>query len=209
MVHIDTDFPHLYYQQGKMPVLVTSDGFTVVESDSIARYLLDKYNDKPPSCIPSNLYERSLSDQICRVHDIYISPIQGCMYKAPGSIFSTFGTDRKAALAELKRQLLGIEQMLPSLDSHTSQGASRPFLCGSEISLADATLYPTLIFCEFMLPQFFGWSRGDYMGKRLSAWFDRMGAVPAAKAVREEMMAPLEGWKANGRFDPIVKEMAV
>ena len=190
-----------------MPVLVTSDGFSVIESDSIARYLLDKYIDKPPSLIPTNLLERSLSDQICRVHDIYISPIQGCMYKAPGTAFSTFGTDRKAALAELKRQLLGIESMLPSLDLHTKLGAKRPFLCGSEISLADVTLFPTIIFCEFMLPQFFGWNRGDYLGTRLSAWFDRMSTEPAAAAVKAEMMAPLEGWKANGRFEPIIKEM--
>ena len=59
-----------------------------------------------------------------------------------------------------------------------------------------------------MLPQFFGWSRGDYLGARLSAWYDRMSTESEAAAVKEEMMAPLEGWKANGRFEPIIKEMS-
>jgi glutathione S-transferase len=62
-----------------MPILVTSDGFTIIESDCIARYLLDKYKDLPPHFNGRELYERSLSDQICRVHDIYISPIQVVM----------------------------------------------------------------------------------------------------------------------------------
>lgn len=191
-----------------MPVLVTSDGFSIVESDCIARYLLDKHSNTPPTLIPSNLYEKSLSDQICRVHDVYISPIQGCMYKAPGTMFSTFGTDRKAALAELKRQLVGIESMLASLDSHTTLGANRPFLCGSEISLADITLFPTILFCDFMLPLFFGVKREEYLGVRLRNWYDYMSTLPSVVDVKAEMMPPLDGWIRSGRFDPIIKEMA-
>ena len=193
---------------GKMPLLVTGDGFSVVESDSIARFLLDKYRDLPPSFTPRNIYERSLSEQITRVHDVYISPIQGCMYKAPGTPFSIYGTDRKAALYELKRQLFGIENMLPSIDNCAPEGADRTYLCGSEVSLADVTLYPTIVFCVYMLPKFFQWSLTDFLGPRLLKWYNTMSDQKEEfKQVNTEIITVLEGWRERGRWDPILEEM--
>lgn len=118
--------------QGKMPLLLADGGFPIPESDSICRYLTEKYKSSGAPFILTNLKRQSLSDQICRIHDIYISPIQGCMYRAPGSKFAVFGTDRKAALIELKNQLQIIEKLIDSLDIK-KQGN---FLCGDEISLA-------------------------------------------------------------------------
>jgi hypothetical protein len=93
------------------------------------------------------------------------------MYKESGFVFSSFGTNRKAALDELLRQLQGIEQnMLPSIDSLSPEGSERLFLCGDEISLADATLFPTMVFCTFMLPQFFSIKNEQFMGPRLTKW---------------------------------------
>ena len=84
--------------QGKMPLLVTDADDVIIESDCIARYIIAKYNEVKPTFILPNLHEEALSNQICRIHDIYITSIQGCMYKANGTIFSSFGTDRKAAI---------------------------------------------------------------------------------------------------------------
>jgi glutathione S-transferase len=57
--------------QGKMPLLVTGDGMPIPESDTICRYLLEKY-PQGPSFQPTNLNQKMLSEQICRTHDVYI-----------------------------------------------------------------------------------------------------------------------------------------
>lgn len=104
--------------QGKMPALLADDGrFPLCESDTICRYIMQKYNDVGPSFYPSHPMQLALSEQLTRLLDIYVGSIQGCVYKAPGSVFGSFGTDRKAAFAELKKQLLGMEQLLDKFAS--------------------------------------------------------------------------------------------
>ena len=60
---------------GKIPLYLTSNGLPIPESDCIARYMVEKYS-QGESFIPASMEMRSLSEQICRCHDIYISPIQ-------------------------------------------------------------------------------------------------------------------------------------
>lgn len=194
---------------GKMPAFITSSNDCIPESDTIARYILEKYPNSP-TFISSNIDVKYLSEKLCRFHDIYISSIQGCMYRAPGSVFGAFGTDRVTALNELKKLLIMIENEINKFETNHEQelGKLGPFLCGSEVSLCDVTLYPTMIFCMFMLPQFFGWQKEEFLGPRLSNWYDFMTtSVPFAKAVHDEMMVPLNSWKESGRFTPIVAEM--
>jgi len=194
--------------QGKMPLLVDNEDIIIPESDTICRYIIDKYASTGPSFIPQDLLLRSLNEQICRLHDIYITPIQACMYRAPGSVFSSFGTNRFAALDELKKQLVNTEQLLAHFDKLISRNKKGNFLCGEEISLADATLYPTMVFCTFMLPQFFNCKESEFMGPRLQEWWNFMSQeVSASREVGQEMMEALEGWKSSGRFQPIVSEV--
>lgn len=197
---------------GKIPVLVMGDtGLALPESDTICRYLMDKYGNVPPTYIPESVEQRVLSEEISRTHDMYISVVQGAMYKAPGTPYSIYGQDRRAALSELRRQFGRIETMLSQFYEKYPQHAGGKFLCGREISLADATLYPTAIFAMFMLPQFFGWKEADVLGPRLTEWFGYMGSgeVPEGRKVKEEMEAALEGWKMSGRWDPIIAEMSL
>ena len=196
--------------QGKMPLLLSEPNqYPIVESDCIARYLLEKYHDHGPSFIPSHIMQRSLSDQICRVLDLYISPVQGSMYKASGTSFSIYGTSRSEALMELKRQLHVIETLLTTFEHHYPQLSSNTYLCSDEISLADVSLYPTIIFCVFMLPQIIGWDVSVFLGPRLQQWWNFMnsGEVPIAIVVRKEIEIVLHAWKDSGRFDPIAMEL--
>jgi len=55
--------------QGKIPLLVTSDGLSIPESDVIARFLCDKHISIAPSFVPPTLRQRLLSDLIVRTHD--------------------------------------------------------------------------------------------------------------------------------------------
>ena len=193
---------------GKVPLLVTSDELKIPESDTICRFLIDRHISIPPSFTPETQRQRLLSELIVRTHDIYISPIQGAMYRAPGSIFGQHGTNRVSAIQDICSQLDIIEGYLEQ-DKLWSTQTAGCFLCGDLVSLADATLFPTLVFTEFMLPQFFGIETSTRF-PRLHAYFNYMinpTKCDPAKATFDEMTEALEAWRSSGRWDPIVDEM--
>jgi glutathione S-transferase len=52
------------------------DMYPIVESDPIARYLCDKYVGVGPSLKPEHAMQRTLGEQLVRVMDMYIGPLQ-------------------------------------------------------------------------------------------------------------------------------------
>ena len=141
--------------QGKMPVLAIKDGMSIPESDTICRYLMSTYADKGPDFLPDN----PRSNLIARIHDMYITTIQGALYKAtpPFGIYRT----RSDALDELKLQLKVINDLI-------EDDKDGIYLCGNEVSLADASLFPTMIFIAEMLPKF---GIDDGVPSKLANWF--------------------------------------
>jgi len=130
--------------QGLMPALVVqlfeaNKKFGLSESDTIARYFMSKYAGVGPSFQPYN----PLSNQMARFHDMYLTTIQGCLYK-PNPPFGKFGT-RREALYEFQKQLEILNDLV--IDDGL-------YLCGPEISYADATIFPTLVFAKYMMPKF-------------------------------------------------------
>ena len=91
-----------------------------------ARYLLSEYSHVGPSFQPNNL----ISNQIARFHDLCLTTIQMCLYKA-GPPFGIYHT-RQDALKEYSKQLYVIADLFPETPG--------PYICGSEVSLADATV---------------------------------------------------------------------
>mmetsp|Transcript_10631 Transcript_10631/g.25680 ORF Transcript_10631/g.25680 Transcript_10631/m.25680 type:complete len:200 (-) Transcript_10631:790-1389(-) len=113
--------------QGKVPALkIHETGLCLAESDTCARYLLSTYEGVGPSFQPNN----PISNQIARFHDLYLTTIQMCLYKA-GPPFGSFHT-RQDALKEYSKQLHVIANLFPD--------HSGPYICGSDVSLADATV---------------------------------------------------------------------
>lgn len=191
--------------QKKMPLLVTEGGYPIPESDTISRYLLEKYAAQSPSFVPAHLPLRVLSEQIVRLHDIYMAPIQGCLYKAPGYIMSVHGTDRRAALRDLVRQIENLEGLLRTFDEAFPNARKGGYLCGTEISLADAALFPTYVFWAFMMPRFFD---QPVPGPLLAEWFRQLSSSDAAAAtIREEIEGALRAWEGSGRWAPILEEL--
>lgn len=174
--------------QAKMPALVCHEtGLKLGESDTIARYLLSKYNNENG---PSFQPDLSLSNYICRIHDIYMGPIQSCMYKGPP--FGQYGT-RKDAIQEYIKQLAIIENLIES---------DTLYLCGNEVSLADATLFPSLIFVQFMLPKF---DIEPALPPKLSKYFENVIAKDDTfQKIYNEIMDGLVQWNNRGRWDPIL-----
>ena len=179
--------------QGKMPLLV-ADEITLPESDTISRYLLDRFSDVGPSFMPSSASARARSDLLCRLHDMYITSIQGCLYKATPP-FGIFGS-RLDAIAELKRQLRVLN------DAADAEG---PFLAGAELSLADATVFPTLVFVTHMLPLYEDIDLAGVLGPRVNTWYMHMQTADAEfKRVHQEIKSALVGWSDKGRWNKIL-----
>jgi glutathione S-transferase len=168
--------------QGKMPALVVHMGLdtdvaNIAESDTISRYLMSAYATTGPSFQPDN----PRSNLIARFHDLYLTTIQGCLYK-PAPPFGTFGT-RQDALLEYQKQLGVIEDYV--LDGTM-------YLCGNEVSYADATLFPSLVFAKYMLPKFAASVPllNTQLPPKLEAYFERVRTNdPAFAKVYDEVSA--------------------
>jgi glutathione S-transferase len=149
-----------------MPILTTpkassAGGICIPESDTICRYLLSEYENVGPSFQLNN----PRSNLIARIHDSYISPIQGSMYK-PSPPFGSF-YNRKNAIAELQRQYKVIDELVENNGS---------YLLGEDVSYCDATLFPTTVFVAFMLPKF-GILDEDALPSKIRNWFNRVIAM--------------------------------
>jgi len=143
---------------------------------------------------------------ICRHHDAYLGPIQGCLYK-PAPPFGRFGT-RAAALRELCEQLEIIEALVDP---------AGPYLTGPDFSLADATLFPTMVFVAEMLPKFEEAAVREVsphaeprdaaagaLGPKLLAWWAHMTNNDVeAMRVAAEIRGGLEAWEKNDRWAPL------
>ena len=140
-----------------------------------------------------------------RSHDLYLaSPnctqhgpfthTQGCFYVAPpGSAHAKTRwigrPERAAKLAECWKQLDVLESLLRA-----------PFFCGASPSLADLTIYPTVVFFVFFAPRVFDWEDGAVFHGRpkLAAWFEHTMPTlsPHVLRVRTELEA---AQRAKGR----------
>jgi len=197
--------------QGKTPVFIESEGecegYGIIESSAIARYVIDKYQSIAPNFIPSSAMARALSDQIVNIHDCYISNIQGCMYK---SKFKFVGT-RLEAIHEIHRQFSIIEKLIESYSQQNPSIQVGPYLCGKEISLADVSIFPTLVFTQFMLPTFFGFKNGGFescCSSRMASYYQFMTKENSiGKRIADEILTTLKEWEASGRWIPILEEM--
>ena len=187
--------------QGKMPLLsiVNNDSLDnnnkdimhIPESDTICRYLLSTYEKESPSFLPNN----TKSNLIARLHDMYLTTIQGCMYKAtpPFGIYQT----RSDALKEYINQLNIIDDLL---DFKTDDDKVQ-YLCGDEVSLADVTLFPSIIFAERMLPKF---GFDNALPNNILKWYNDVKSKDEDFAkVYDEIIGGLDSWEGKHRWDPI------
>lgn len=168
----------------KMPVLVLPSGEALPESQVIESYLLDKYRDQGPSLIPETPELRARAALIARIHDMYIAPIQGCMYKQMDN------------QEERTRQISQISDQLDMLERY----CIGPYMCGDTLSYADSAVLPTLVFCNFILPRYFGWSSIFKARPRLEEWWQKVSEDPDLSRVMKEVESGLEAWVESDRW---------
>jgi len=123
------------------------------------------------------------------------------MYK-PAPPFGVYAT-RSDAIEEFRKQLLIIEDLLLDEDGDC-------YLCGKEVSLADATLFPTLVFVDHMMPKFslLNNKNGDTepaaLPPKLKKWFHGVRERDAVfQKIYDEIHSGLDFWEGRGRWDNI------
>lgn len=172
--------------QGKQPLLVLPDGTALPESQVIETYLLDRYAGVGPSLMPPTPELRARAALARRVLDLYITPIQGCMYKKMDA------ADRCDQLQSVAFQLDVLEDIVAG-----------PWVAGDEISFGDAALFPTFVFFTEILPRHFGWSSVFSGRPKLEAWWAAVLKDPEALRVINEMRVGLQDWESSKRWDAL------
>ena len=183
--------------QGKMPLLSDArTGLHLAESDTIARFLLSEFADRGPSFLP----DHPVSNLIARIHDMYLSTIQGCLYK-PAPPFGVFGM-REAAIQEYVRQLQIIDDLIDGSHDDDQNTLSSPYLLGDQVSLADATLFPSLVFAVHMLPKF---HVTPSLPPKLNNYFQKVMTCDLDFArVQQEIQSGLDAWEERDRWAPLL-----
>jgi len=190
----------------QVPAYRRTDGVGFFDSDVILSYLEDKYSDQKPSFMPDTPEDRQSMHLMVRIHDIYISA-SNC--NAPGftstqAAMYTSSMDlatRAAKLAEIWKQL-----------GWLNKNMVLPYLCGSKVTLADLTWFPTTVYMEFLLPRLYGWPdifrKTDGPFPNLAKWWAKISEEPAYKAVRADIFKHWEEVEKKGQFKPIITEVA-
>ncbi|GJD09616.1 hypothetical protein Gasu2_38600 [Galdieria sulphuraria] len=172
---------------GKVPALWLADNnITLVESEVINEYLIDKYMHVSPSFIPKTAEKRALARLASRLYDLYIGPYQYGLYRDVSTM-----EERKSCFESGRRGLEILERVIQAT----------PFVAGERISLGDVALFPSLLFWVYLAPRYYNWYPLEDLPK-LSGWFHFMKTESAAaERVYKEVMEGLETWEKNGRFE--------
>eukprot|EP00873_Tetraselmis_striata_P034879 jgi/Tetstr1/455143/TSEL_041994.t1 len=165
--------------QAKMPVLVLPDGMSLPESEVILNYLTDKYNEVKPDLTPHSPELRARGQLAIRFHDLYITTIQGAMYKE----------------MDIKARAEMIGALNEQLDI-----VMGPYVTGHFISTADCALFPTFVFMEHMLTKYFGWETIFHRRPKCEAWFKLLCSQAVPGRVKAELDEGLQTWADNDRW---------
>ena len=166
----------------KLPVLEDGD-FVLPESESICEYLEDLY--PAPALRPTDPASLARMRMLSRMADFYLfEPLSPLFAHLSRKRRQEETVDRQLAL--LERGLTAVEQYIPI------QGCAH----GPDLSLADCTLVPILLFVNSYLP-YFDIEVPLQPYPRLQAYWERIGENTHAARVIGEMQAAMKA-KAGG-----------
>jgi glutathione S-transferase len=138
----------------KVPVLVDDD-FVLSESSAIVEYIEDRWPNGP-ALFAHEPRKRAIQRRMVREADDYLADV--------GTRFARAPSDELAK--ELKQELALWES-----------AATGDYLAG-DLSAVDLTIYPFLALFARVAGKRPDFVRSDFIGPGLSAWMDRMAALP-------------------------------
>jgi glutathione S-transferase len=168
---------------GKIPAL-EADGLLIPESEVINEYLEDKF--PTPPLLPKSPEGRAKVRILTRFHDLYLEPPLRALF---GQMNPKTRDEKLVGekVTDLKNRIGQLEKML----------ADGGFACGSEFTLADCALAPTIFFVTNLGPAF-GLKPLDGHPK-LAAWWTHVQTRPSVKKGLGEMGEALAAMQRGGR----------
>ncbi len=168
---------------GRLPVLVSGDGFTLPESDTIVEYLADAFPDS--GLRPATPEGKAQARLIARVAEVYVFPALQPLFQQMNP-----ATRDQAVVDEAMEKLKGALVHL-----NVFMGDS-PFAAGEVITTADCALIPILFFIQLLGPVF---GVGDPLAGllKLSDYVERLKMDPVAQKVGSEMQAGLRAFQGG------------
>lgn len=114
---------------GTIPA-IDDNGFTLSDSEAIAEYINEIA--RMPAMLPANVKERAMARSLSRFHDSRIEPVLR-------AYFGQVTTANQDAAFIIDNAIL----LQKRFDQLAKMVTPRPFLCGSELSLADCGFVPS------------------------------------------------------------------
>jgi glutathione S-transferase len=149
---------------GYVPVLILDDGNRLTEGPAIVQYLADQAPDKK-LIPPAGTFERYQSQQ-------WLNFISTEIHKSFSPLFNP-------AVLEAAKQL-AIDTLMTRLETVAEQLSSQPYLLGENFSVADAYLFVTLRWGQYVNIDISRWPA-------LTRYADKISERPAVqKAMQEE-----------------------
>jgi glutathione S-transferase len=149
---------------GKMPALEV-DGTVIAESEVICEYLEDLYPGT--GGLPGGPIERAGARLISRIHDVYLSHHVGVLFRHMNP------SQRDASAVPAAK--LEIEKAFGYLEHFL---AATPFAAGSQPSLADCTLVPSLLIMRKTVIPVFGLADPTAGQGKLGRWWSTVTTDP-------------------------------
>ena len=124
---------------GKLPVLITDDGLTIVESETIVDFLDDRFPQPP--LLPTDAAARAQARNAVRTQELYATPALFRLFKQLDPAV------RNAAVvdAELEQLRNGLTLLQHFVDD-------APFVAGGMLTKADCLVLPNLLLCATIGP---------------------------------------------------------
>jgi glutathione S-transferase len=169
---------------GKTPTL-DADGLMIPESETINEFLEDKFPNPP--LMPKTPEGRARVRIFTRFHDLYLEPPLRALFPQ----MNPKTRDEKVVnekLTELNGRLDQLDKML----------AESGFATGTDFTLADCALAPTMFFAVNLLPMF--GAKPPLEGRpRLAAWWNHVQTRASVKKALAEMGEALAALNRGGR----------
>jgi glutathione S-transferase len=157
---------------GKIPCL-DADGTIIPESEVINEYLEDKFPEKP--LLPKSPEGRAKVRLLTRFHDLYLEPPLRALFgqMSPKTRDENVVNEK---LSDVNKRLDELEKMI----------ADNGFAAGSEFTLADCAIAPTIFFVNNLMPMF-GAKPATEGHSKIAAWWNHVQTRPSVKKAISEM----------------------
>ena len=152
---------------GHVPALQIDAATSIFESEVIDEYLEERFPERP--LMPSDPLARARVRIVCRFHDLYLEPPLRQLGRMQSS-----GLIADAKSAELALRLDQLESLITG-----------PWAIGSQFTLADCSLAPTILYMTVLLPLLDMPTLFEGRTK-LARWWELINQRPTTRKVLDE-----------------------